>query len=162
MSYRVGLGYDIHRLVEGRDLVLGGVTIEYHKGLLGHSDGDALVHAISDALLGACACKDIGELFPDTSPETEGIYSLAMLASIVKRLTPVYRIVNIDANCICEKPKLAPYRDKMVANIAQACMIDTLDVSVKFRTNEGLGETGAGEAIASQAVVLVQKQTSMK
>ncbi|HQI02911.1 MAG TPA: 2-C-methyl-D-erythritol 2,4-cyclodiphosphate synthase [Deltaproteobacteria bacterium] len=162
MSYRVGLGYDIHRLVEGRDLVLGGVKIEYEKGLLGHSDGDALVHAVCDALLGACAFTDIGELFPDTSPQTEGMYSLDMLEEIVSKLSPKYRVVNIDVNCICERPRLAAYRNKMVANIAQTCKIDTSLVSVKFRTNEGLGETGAGEAIAAQAVVLVEVQTSDK
>jgi 2-C-methyl-D-erythritol 2,4-cyclodiphosphate synthase len=162
MSYRVGLGYDIHRLVEGRDLVLGGVKIEYEKGLLGHSDGDAVIHALCDALLGACACADIGELFPDTASETEGMYSLEMLKSIVSKLAPEYRVVNIDVNCICEKPKLASYRNKMVANIAEMCMIDTSFVSVKFRTNEGLGEIGAGEAIAAQAVVLVEKSASFE
>lgn len=156
MSYRVGLGYDIHRLVKGRDLVLGGVKIEYEKGLLGHSDGDAVVHAISDALLGACACADIGELFPDTAPETEGMNSLEMLRVIFSKLGPGYRVVNIDVNCICEKPKLASYRNKMVANIAEMCKIDTSFVSVKFRTNEGLGDIGAGEAIAAQAVVLME------
>lgn len=162
MPYRVGLGYDIHRLVEGRDLVLGGVKIEFEKGLLGHSDGDAVVHAISDALLGACACTDIGVLFPDTASETEGMYSLDMLRGIVSKLAPRYRVVNIDVNCICEKPKLASYRNKMVANIAQTCKIDTSSVSVKFRTNEGLGEIGAGEAIAAQAVVLVEASASHK
>jgi 2-C-methyl-D-erythritol 2,4-cyclodiphosphate synthase len=162
MSYRVGLGYDIHRLVAGRDLVLGGVKIEYEKGLLGHSDGDAVVHAVCDALLGACACTDIGVLFPDTSPETEGMNSLEMLRAIISKLSPGYRVVNIDVNCICEKPKLASYRDKMIANIAESCKIETSLVSVKFRTNEGLGEIGAGEAIAAQAAVLLEIPASFK
>jgi 2-C-methyl-D-erythritol 2,4-cyclodiphosphate synthase len=157
MPYRVGLGYDIHRLAEGRALVLGGAAIPFEKGLLGHSDGDVIVHAVCDALLGACALADIGELFPDTSPETEGMYSLDMLKAIREKIRHRFRVVNIDANCICERPKLSPFRNVMVENIANACMIESSAVSVKFRTHEGLGEIGAGEAIAAQAVVLVEK-----
>lgn len=160
MPYRVGLGYDIHRLVEGRDLVLGGTTIEYPKGLLGHSDGDVIIHAVCDALLGACACSDIGVLFPDTSPETEGMYSLDMLKVVISRMSPVHRVVNIDVNCICERPKLSGYRNIMVANIAGACMIDASSVSVKFRTHEGIGSIGTGDAIAAQAVVLIENTAS--
>jgi 2-C-methyl-D-erythritol 2,4-cyclodiphosphate synthase len=160
MPYRVGLGYDIHRLVEGRMLVLGGVRIPFSKGLLGHSDGDVVIHAVCDALLGACALSDIGELFPDTAPETEGMYSLEMLAAIREKIRLSFRVVNIDVNCICEKPKLSGFRNVMIANIADACMIDSSAVSVKFRTHEGLGEIGTGGAIAAQAVVLVKKHDS--
>ncbi len=160
MSHRVGIGYDIHRLVEGRRLILGGVNIDHPKGLLGHSDGDALVHAVCDALLGACADSDIGVLFPDTSRETEGMDSLDMLRKIVLKIRAEYDIINIDANCICERPKLSPYRDEMIANIAGTCGIDLSRVSVKFRTNEGLGEIGSGDAIAAQAVVLLDKPAS--
>lgn len=156
MLYRTGIGYDIHRLVEGRNLVLGGLNVPYPKGLLGHSDGDVIVHAVCDALLGACARPDIGEIFPDTAPETEGIYSLTMLKTIVSQMSNEYGIVNIDVNCICEKPKLSAYRNKMVANIADVCMIDHSQVSIKFRTHEGLGEIGTGNAIAAQAVVLIK------
>lgn len=160
MSYRIGIGYDIHRLVEGRPLVLGGITIPYPKGLLGHSDGDVLIHAICDALLGARAGSDIGGIFPDTAPETEGMYSLEMLKIIITGLKQAARVVNIDANCICEKPKLSGYRDKMVANVADVCMIDTSQVSIKFRTHEGLGDIGTGNAIAAQAVVLIENVSS--
>ncbi len=162
MPFRIGIGYDIHRLVEGRDLVLGGLTIPYPKGLLGHSDGDVLVHAVCDALLGGSARTDIGDIFPDTAPETEGIYSLSMLKAIVAEMSGKYRIVNIDANCICEKPKLSGYRDKMVANIADVCNIDHSQVSIKFRTHEGLGEIGSGNAIAAQAVVLIEQKLPCK
>lgn len=160
MPYRTGIGYDIHRLVEGRDLVLAGLTVPYPKGLLGHSDGDVIVHAICDALLGACARSDIGEMFPDTAPETKGIYSLTMLEKIVSQISNEYEIVNIDVNCICERPKLSGYRDNMVANIADVCKIDHSQVSIKFRTHEGLGEIGTGNAIAAQAVVLIKNKAS--
>ena len=156
MSYRVGLGYDIHRMVKGRPLVLGGVRIPFSKGLLGHPDGDAVIHAVCDAVLGACALPDIGALFPDTAAETEGMYSLDMLRIVREKISPGFTVVNIDINCICERPRLAEYRNEMVANIADACMIDPPAVSVKFRTHEGLGEIGAGNAVAAQAVVLVK------
>ena len=162
MPYRVGIGYDIHRLVQGRALVLGGVAISFSKGLLGHSDGDVVVHAVCDALLGACALSDIGVLFPDTAEETKDIYSLDMLGIIREKLRQDFTVVNIDVNCICEQPRLGKYRDSMITNIAGACMIDSNDVSVKFRTHEGLGEIGAGEAIAAQAVVLVKKSRLLR
>jgi 2-C-methyl-D-erythritol 2,4-cyclodiphosphate synthase len=156
MPFRIGIGYDIHRLVVGRKLILAGVSVNYPMGLLGHSDADVITHAVCDALLGACAMGDIGALYPDTSPDTRGMDSLVMLREIMGRIPPGSRVANIDVNCICEKPKLSPYRDIMVANIAGACMIDASRVSVKFRTNEGLGDIGKGEAIAAQAVVLLE------
>lgn len=157
MSLKVGIGYDIHRLVPGRRLVLGGALVDFPLGLLGHSDGDVVIHAVCDAILGACGMADIGVLFPDTSPETEDIYSLDMLSTISSEIGQRFRVVNVDINCICERPKLGSYRNEMVANIARVCKIETSAVTVKFRTNEGLGEIGAGEAIAAQAVVLVEK-----
>ena len=162
MSFRVGLGFDIHRLVAGRKLVLGGITIDYPRGLLGHSDGDVVVHAICDAILGAAAQGDIGEMFPDTADETEGIYSLDMLKMIMATIESKYKVVNIDINCICERPKLSGYRKAMIERIADTCMIDASAVSVKFRTHEGLGEIGAGEAISAQAVVLIENITDQE
>ena len=162
MSYRVGLGFDIHRLVAGRQLVLGGITIDYPKGLLGHSDGDVIIHAVCDAILGATAQGDIGEKFPDTAKETEGIYSLKMLKMIMASIQSKHKVVNIDINCICEKPKLSGYRKAMTQCIAQTCNIDASDVSVKFRTHEGLGEIGAGQAISAQAVVLIENTTDQE
>ena len=159
MSYRVGLGFDIHRLIAGRQLVLGGITIDYPKGLLGHSDGDVIVHAVCDAILGATALGDIGEKFPDTAKETEGIYSLDMLKMIMASIRSKHKVVNIDINCICEKPKLSGFRKAMTQRIADTCKIDASNVSVKFRTHEGLGEIGAGEAISAQAVVLIENIT---
>lgn len=158
MPYRIGIGFDIHRLVTGKPLVLGGVTIDYERGLLGHSDGDVIIHAVCDAILGALSKGDIGELYPDTAQKTAGIYSLTMLSSIIADIGKDYEIINIDINCICERPKLAGYRIEMVHTIATASMIDPSSVSVKFRTHEGLGDIGAGEAIAAQAVVLVKKR----
>ncbi len=157
MSLRVGIGYDIHRLVSGRRLILGGVLIPYEKGLLGHSDGDVLVHAVIDAILGACALGDIGQRFPDTAEWTRDMNSLNMLQSIVEALPVGTRVVNIDANCICERPRLAPHRDEIVTTLAGALRVDPGVVSVKFRTHEGLGEIGRGEAIAAQAVVLMRR-----
>jgi 2-C-methyl-D-erythritol 2,4-cyclodiphosphate synthase len=158
MPYRVGIGFDIHRLVTGRPLVLGGVSIDYEKGLLGHSDGDVIIHAVCDAILGALSRGDIGALYPDSSKETAGIYSLTMLSSIIAAIGNDYEVINIDINCICERPKLAGYRADMVHTIAAAIMLDPSAISVKFRTHEGLGDIGAGEAIAAQAVVLVKKR----
>ena len=158
MPYRVGIGFDIHRLVDDRPLILGGVTIPHPKGLLGHSDGDVIIHAVCDAILGALAQTDIGELYPDTSKETEGMNSLKMLHEILDILIGNYELGNIDINCICEKPKLAGYRSEMIKAIASATRLDPSAVSVKFRTHEGLGEIGAGLAIAAQAVVLLKKR----
>ncbi len=157
MSFRIGIGYDIHRLVVGRKLILAGVIIDYPRGLLGHSDADVIAHAVCDAMLGAVARGDIGALFPDTTPETKDMNSIDMLKQIVQMIEKEYMIANIDINCICERPKLSFYREKMVAVLAEACKIDTACISIKFRTNEGLGEVGSGDAIASQAVVLLEK-----
>jgi len=158
MSYRTGIGFDIHRLVPGRPLVLGGVSIEYEKGLLGHSDGDVIVHASCDAILGALCLGDIGEWYPDTAKETEGMDSLRMLKEIREKIEIEYDIVNIDINCICEKPRLSGYRAAMVHMIAQTAGLDQTSVSIKFRTHEGLGVIGAGDAIAAQAIVLLRKK----
>ncbi len=158
MPYRVGIGFDIHRLVEDRPLILGGVNIPYPKGLLGHSDGDVIIHALCDAILGAAGQADIGELYPDTSKETEGMNSLNMLHEILDTIINDYRLGNIDINCICEKPKLSGYRSEMVNTIASVTGLGPSEVSIKFRTHEGLGEIGAGHAIAAQAVVLLKKR----
>ncbi|MEN6473197.1 MAG: 2-C-methyl-D-erythritol 2,4-cyclodiphosphate synthase [Syntrophaceae bacterium] len=156
MPYRIGTGFDIHRLVEGRKLILGGLEIPYEKGLLGHSDGDVIVHAVADAILGAVALGDIGAWFPDTAKETKDMYSLDMLPRIMANLGPAYTIVNIDVNCIAEHPKLSPFREAIRGHIAKAAGIDVTQVSVKFRTHERLGDIGAGNAIAAQAVVLLE------
>ena len=156
MPFRIGTGFDIHRLVAGRRLILAGLDIPYEQGLLGHSDGDVIVHAICDAILGAAALGDIGAWFPDTAKETKDMYSLDMLPQIMKKIGPTYRIVNIDVNCICEAPKLAPHREAMRSKLAHAAGIDISQVSVKFRTHERLGDIGAGNAIAATAVVLLE------
>jgi len=157
MPYRIGTGFDIHRLVPGRRLVLAGMEIPHEKGLLGHSDGDVIVHAVADAILGATAQGDIGTWFPDTAKETKDMYSLDMLGQIMAKLGPAYRIMNIDVNCIAEHPKLAPYREAMRSHISKALGVELDQVSVKFRTHERLGDIGAGDAIAAQAVVLLEK-----
>lgn len=155
---RIGTGYDVHRLVEGRDLIIGGVKIEHEKGLLGHSDADVLLHAISDALLGACALGDIGKHFPDSDPKYKGADSLKLLAEVGKILAEnMYIIDNIDATIIAQKPKMAPHIQKMRENIATALGLEVSRVSVKATTEEGLGFTGSGEGIAAQAVCLVQE-----
>jgi 2-C-methyl-D-erythritol 2,4-cyclodiphosphate synthase len=153
---RIGMGYDVHKLVEGRKLILGGVEIPYEKGLLGHSDADVLVHAIMDALLGAAALGDIGKHFPDTDPQYEGISSILLLEHVGKLLEEhMYIIENIDATVIAQRPKLAPYREQMVENIAKALNISKSQVCVKATTEEGLGFTGRGEGISSQAITLL-------
>ena len=154
---RIGQGYDVHRLVEGRKLILGGVEIEYDKGLLGHSDADVLVHAIMDALLGAAALGDIGKLFPDSDPAYEGADSLALLREVGKRLRAegVER-GNLDSTVIAQAPKLAPHIQRMRANIAAALDVDVARVSVKATTEERLGFTGSGQGIAAQAVALIE------
>lgn len=155
---RVGIGYDIHRLVEGRPLILGGVEIPFDRGLAGHSDGDALLHAVADALLGAAALGEIGQHFPDTDPVFKGADSRKLLARAVEVLSlRGFRPVNVDANIIAERPRMAPHLEAMKAAIAPILGIPTDAVSVKARTNEGLDAAGRGEAIAAQAVVLVGK-----
>lgn len=154
---RIGMGYDVHKLVYNRKLILGGVEIEYEKGLLGHSDADVVVHAIMDALLGAAALGDIGKHFPDTDPKYKGISSIELLKHVGKLLKENgYVIGNIDATIICQRPKLAPYREEMVQNVAKALEIETNQVCIKATTEEGLGFTGEGKGISSQAIALLQ------
>ncbi|WP_456342492.1 2-C-methyl-D-erythritol 2,4-cyclodiphosphate synthase [Thermovibrio sp.] len=153
---RVGIGYDAHKLVEGRKLIIGGVEIPHTKGLLGHSDADVLLHAICDALLGALSLSDIGELFPDTSNEFKGISSVLLLKrvnSLVK--SKGYRVLNVDSVVVAQRPKLKPYRRQMVENIASALGILPSQVSVKFTTTEKMGFEGREEGISAQAVVLI-------
>jgi 2-C-methyl-D-erythritol 2,4-cyclodiphosphate synthase len=153
---RIGMGYDVHRLVEDRKLILGGVEIPYEKGLLGHSDADVLLHAIMDALLGAAALGDIGKHFPDTDERYRGISSLKLLEHVGELLSDKgYAIGNIDATVIAQRPKLAGYREQMRENIAETLKIDVSQVSVKATTEEGLGFTGTGEGISSQAIALL-------
>lgn len=155
---RVGMGYDVHRLTEGRDLILGGVKIPYEKGLLGHSDADVLVHAIMDALLGAAALGDIGKHFPDTDPKYEGISSIRLLEHVGSLLEEhQYLVENIDATIIAQRPKMRPHIEEMRTNIADALKISIDQVSIKATTEEGLGFTGTGEGISSQAVCLLEK-----
>lgn len=153
---RIGQGYDVHKLTENRPLILGGVTVPYEKGLLGHSDADVLVHSVMDALLGAAALGDIGAHFPDTDPAYKGISSIELLRKVGALLEEKgYIIENIDATIIAERPKLAPYRPEMAENIASALRLDVSRVSVKATTEEGLGFTGSGEGISSQAITLL-------
>ena len=153
---RIGHGYDVHKLVEGRDLILGGVKIEYEKGLLGHSDADVLTHAVMDALLGAAALGDIGKLFPDNDPAYKGADSIALLRRVVERLKEAgHKIGNIDATILCQRPKLAPHIPQMRQILADACGVDVTCVSVKATTEEGLGFTGSGEGIAAHCVCLL-------
>ncbi|MDY5665100.1 MAG: 2-C-methyl-D-erythritol 2,4-cyclodiphosphate synthase [Blautia sp.] len=153
---RVGMGYDVHRLAEGRNLILGGVQIPWEKGLLGHSDADVLIHAIMDALLGAAALGDIGRHFPDTDPAYEGISSVMLLKHVAELLQENgYGITNIDATIIAQKPKMAPHIPQMRENIADALGIGLSALNIKATTEEGLGFTGRGEGIASQAICLL-------
>lgn len=154
---RIGMGYDVHRLVEGRQLIIGGVNIPYEKGLLGHSDADVLIHAIMDALLGAAALGDIGKHFPDTDERYRGISSLSLLEHVYKLLKDRnYRIVNIDATIIAQRPKMLPHIPAMRERIASALELDEDRVSIKATTTERLGFTGRGEGIAAQAAVLIE------
>ena len=153
---RIGMGYDVHKLTEGRKLIMGGVEIPYEKGLLGHSDADVLLHAISDALLGAAALGDIGKHFPDTDPAYKGISSLILLEHVGKLLEEnCFFIENIDATIIAQAPKMRPHIDAMRANIAGALGIEIEQVNIKATTEEGLGFTGTGEGISSQAICLL-------
>ena len=150
---RVGMGYDVHKLVENRKLILGGVEIPYEYGLLGHSDADVLVHAIMDALLGAAALRDIGRHFPDNDPAYEGADSIELLKKVGEMLEErMYLIENIDATVIAQKPKLLPYIDTMVKNVAEALHLEEDQVNIKATTEEGLGFTGAEQGISSQAI----------
>lgn len=158
---RIGHGYDVHRLKQGRALILGGVKIPFEYGLDGHSDADVLLHAAMDALLGAAALGDIGKLFPDTDDAYLGASSLALLKEVNKRLEAEgYAVVNMDATVIAQEPKLAPYREQMRENIARALGVDISRVSVKATTEEGLGFTGGGEGIAAHAVALIERVRS--
>ena len=153
---RIGQGYDVHKLTDGRDLILGGVKVPYEKGLLGHSDADVLVHAVMAALLGAAALGDIGEHFPDTDPAYKGISSVELLKRVGTLLEEKgYVIENIDATIIAQRPKLKDYRPQMAENIAAALGIPADRVSVKATTEEGLGFTGSGEGISAQAITLL-------
>ena len=150
---RVGMGYDVHKLVDGRDLILGGVKIPYEKGLLGHSDADVLLHAVMDALLGAAALGDIGKHFPDTDPAYEGASSIKLLEEVGKLIDEkLYVIGNIDATIIAQRPKMAPHIEQMRKNVAEALHIEVEQVNIKATTEEGLGFTGTGEGISSQAI----------
>ncbi len=159
-QFRIGTGYDVHRLVEGRDLVLGGVNIPFEKGTLGHSDGDALTHAIADAVLGALALGDIGQHFPDTSPDYEGVYSIDLLKHVVGLIGDKgYTVSNIDSTLILQRPKVMGYLPEMRQRLAEAMGIALDQVSVKATTTEGLGMTGTGDAVAAQATCLLAKIT---
>ena len=150
---RVGMGSDVHKLVEGRDLILGGVKIPYEKGLLGHSDADVLLHAIMDALLGAAALGDIGKHFPDTDPAYKGASSIRLLEEVGRMIDEkLYVIGNIDATIIAQRPKMAPHIEQMRKNVAEALHIEVDRVNIKATTEEGLGFTGTGEGISSQAI----------
>ena len=153
---RIGMGYDVHKLVEDRELIMGGVTIPYEKGLLGHSDADVLLHAIMDALLGAAALGDIGKHFPDSDPAYKGISSVLLLQKVGELLEEKgFLIENIDATIIAQAPKMRPYIDTMRENIAKALGIDIMQINVKATTEEGLGFTGAGQGISSQAICML-------
>lgn len=155
---RVGHGYDVHRLVQGRALVLGGVTVPFDRGLLGHSDADVLTHAVMDALLGAAALGDIGKLFPDSNPAYAGADSVLLLRRVTAALAEGgFAPVNVDATVLAQAPKLAPYIPDMRRILAEAMGLDASRVSVKATTEEGLGFTGSGEGIAAHAVALIEK-----
>ena len=155
---RIGHGYDVHRLCENRKLIIGGVEIEYDRGLLGHSDADVLLHAVSDALLGAAAMGDIGGMFPDNDPSFKDADSLVLLKKVVERLAESgYKAVNIDATIIAQRPKMSPHIPEMRSNIAEALGVDVDCVNVKATTEEKLGFTGSGEGISAHCVCLIDK-----
>ena len=156
--FRIGHGYDVHRLTEGRKLILGGVDIPYEKGLLGHSDADVLVHAIMDSILGALALGDIGKLFPDNDSEYKDADSIKLLEQVISIAEEKgFTVGNIDSTILCQAPKLAGYINNMRENIAKACNIDIGNISVKATTEEKLGFTGSGEGIAAHAVCIMEK-----
>lgn len=155
---RIGHGYDVHKLVEDRELIVGGVHIPYEKGLLGHSDADVLLHAVSDALLGAAAMGDIGGMFPDNDPEYLGADSLVLLRQVFQRLRDTgYSVINVDCTVIAQKPKMKPYIPEMRMNIAAALSTDVENISVKATTEEEMGFTGRGEGISAHCVCLIDK-----
>jgi len=154
---RIGMGYDIHRLVDGRRLLLGGVAIPYTKGLMGHSDADVLTHAICDALLGAAGLGDIGRHFPDTDPASAGIDSLDLLSRVMDMIGDGWDIVNLDATVIAEEPKISPYRNQIRKRLAGILGIDADRINIKATTAEGLGAVGRKEGIAAQCIVLLEK-----
>ncbi len=161
MTVRIGAGYDVHRLVPGRKLIIGGVDIPHEKGLLGHSDADVLLHAICDALLGAAALGDIGKHFPDTDPAYKGISSLSLLGEVRRLIEREgYRVHNVDATIVAERPKMSPHIPRMVANVAAAAGAGAAAVNIKATTTEGLGFAGRGEGIAAYAVCTVTRGTS--
>ncbi len=155
---RIGMGYDIHRLVSGRRLVLGGVEIPFEKGLLGHSDADALIHAVCDALLGAAGLGDIGEHFPDTDPAYKGISSMKLLARTYEMVAAGFSVVNLDATIFAEAPKLSPYKSRMRKNIAGIVEIEPGRINIKATTSEGLGMIGTGEGISAMCVALLDER----
>lgn len=157
-NMRIGQGYDVHKLVPDRKLILGGIEIPYEKGLLGHSDADVIVHAVMDALLGAAGLWDIGHAFPDDDPETEGISSLVLLERVRDMLARHgFQVVNVDGTIIAQRPKLSPHIPDMRSNIAAVLGIEVDRINLKATTEEGLGFTGSGEGIAAQAVALLEK-----
>lgn len=153
---RIGQGYDIHRLVTKRPLVLGGETIPYEKGLLGHSDADVLVHAACDAILGAAGMGDIGELFPDTDPQYRDAYSIDLLSEVYRRIRKNWRLVNMDATIFAQAPKLSPYKPLMTANLATCMAVAPEKINIKATTTEGLGAIGSGDGIAALCIVLLE------
>ena len=156
---RIGYGYDVHRLVEGRKLIMGGVEIDYERGLLGHSDADVLLHAVMDSLLGAAALGDIGKHFPDTDERYKGISSIKLLKEVLNLINKNnYCIINLDATIIAQKPKMRPYIDRMRENIADALNMDISCVNVKATTEEGLGFTGEGLGIAANCICLIENK----
>lgn len=156
---RIGMGYDVHRLVKERPLIIGGVHIPFEKGLLGHSDADVLTHALMDALLGAAALGDIGKHFPDTDPTYKNISSLVLLEKVKESLErEKYTIINIDATIVAQLPKMAPYINEMRKNISEILKIDIQQINIKATTEEGLGITGKGEGITSHVICLLQKK----
>jgi len=162
MNMRIGQGFDVHAFAEGRKLILGGVEVEYHLGLAGHSDADVLIHALCDALLGAMGLGDIGHHFPDDDAQYEGIDSRKLLNQVMQRADALgWRVVNVDATVIAQKPKLAAYIPKMRACLAALLAVDVPACNVKATTTEQLGFTGRGEGIAAQAVVLLQRQKDL-
>ena len=159
MNFRIGHGYDVHRLVEGRELILGGVNIPWKLGLLGHSDADVLAHAIMDAILGAAAMGDIGMLFPDNDPTFKGADSLKLLSEVMRRVRGEgWEVVNIDATVLAQAPKLSPHKMQMRENLAAAAGLDVSQISVKATTEEGLGWTGSSEGMAVHALALLTKK----